>query len=213
MGRAVALWRTKHGAKHAPTTQMSALRNIRMRSGGVAQRYCYCPRHYDNGIFVKIHTELLTIQILYFRCLNNFDRSPIVRGKRMFFWTFYISQGIFLGLTIVGKFLPFSFANFGEMTNSPLVKAIIIFHWVQRIMLYGSWFFSNLDGHFVFGYSDYAFARLRILFSIVQCNVFCKEHIIAWLRCRMWRRRAGSGCGALQCHLSCNWDNTVVKSE
>ena len=92
-----------------------------MRSGGVAQRYCYCPRHYDNGIFVKIHTELLTIQKLYFRCLNNFDRSPIVRGH-------YISQEIFLGLTIVRKFLPFSFANFGEMTNSPLVKAIIIFH-------------------------------------------------------------------------------------
>ena len=61
MGRAVALWR----AKHAPTAQMSALRNIRMRSGEVAQRYCYCPRHYDNGIFVEIHME-----VLFFECLR-----------------------------------------------------------------------------------------------------------------------------------------------
>ena len=65
MGRAVALWRAKHGAKHAPTAQMSALRNIRMRSGEVAQRYCYCPRHYDNGIFVEIHTDPLSIQKFY----------------------------------------------------------------------------------------------------------------------------------------------------
>ena len=58
-----------------------------MRSGGVAQRYCYCPRHYDNGIFVEIPTELYTenyTEALFFGCLN-FVRSPIVRGKRMYF--------------------------------------------------------------------------------------------------------------------------------
>ena len=108
MGRAVALWRAKHGAKHAPTTQMSALRNIRMRSGEVAQRYCYCPRHYDNGIFVEIHTDLLSIQKFYYSGALIW----ITYRQRVYFWTYHYFTRNLPGFDNCGKDFTIQFCKF-----------------------------------------------------------------------------------------------------